>query len=136
MLKAENRSSKSSDASSSGHASDVELLSSSKSKSKLSSNSNSSLNKKQRQQQQINIFYSKQQISVNNLPQQQQQKNNYYDINQLPQSMQYTSETKTVAMSATSQQRAIDKIPHELRLSKQSFSQAMDNPCEYFIDVM
>lgn len=33
-------------------------------------------------------------------------------------------------------QRSLDKIPQELRLSKQSFHAAMGNPCEFFVDVM
>ena len=33
-------------------------------------------------------------------------------------------------------QRPLDKIPQELRLSKQSFHAAMGNPCEFFVDVM
>ena len=34
------------------------------------------------------------------------------------------------------QQRSLDKVPSELRLSKQSFHAAMGNPCEFFVDVM
>lgn len=35
-----------------------------------------------------------------------------------------------------SNSRPIDKVPKEMRVSKQSFCQAMENPCEFFVDVM
>ena len=160
LSKFENRSIKSSDYSSSGHGSDVELLSSSKSKSKKN---------KQLQSMTSQSF--------------QQTTTNYYEIAQFPpasatpaQQVKLTSSAsfskgttvsaatsstvssatttssssasttsgtfKTKKMSqetsqtALTQQRSLDKVPQELRLSKQSFHAAMGNPCEFFVDVM
>lgn len=95
----ETKSMKSSDNSSSGNGSDVELLSSKKSKNKSS-------------------HY--------------QHQSNYYEITQS------NSLNKSDKQSRRQQQqpRSLDQVPKDLRNSKQSFSAAMDNPCEFFVDVM
>lgn len=112
MLKSsENRSVKSSDNSSSGNQSDQELLSSSKS-------NKSDTKKRQIQHQHIyaqSNYYELNKISNSKLLQQQQQQQ------QPPKST-----------------RSIDQMPKDLRLSKQSFIQAMqaENQCEFFVDAM
>ncbi len=111
-LKVENRSIKSSDNSSSGNGSDVELLSSAKLKNKR---------KQQQQQQQQNNYYSQTNV----------QTTNYYEINQLN-----TLEAGSSFKNQVNKQRTLDNIPRDLRSSKQSFIHAMDNPCEHFVDVM
>ena len=98
---------KSSDSrSSSGHGSDVELLSSSKSKhSKKPSKSS---------QKAANTYQSG---------------TNYYDINDLSKNTNNNNKKEST-------QRSLDKVPSDMRLSKQSFHVAMENPCEFFVDVM
>ena len=101
------------DNSSSGNGSDVELLSSKKSSSK---------NRSQQQQQQ------QQQIYIQS--QQQQQQSNYYEI------AQFNTSSKSDKSRSSAKQRGLDSLPKELRNSKQSFQQAMEKPCEFFVDVM
>lgn len=84
------KSMRSSDNSSSGNGSDVELLSSRKSKN---------------------------------------QSKNY-------ETPQFNTSSKSDKSNGKKQQRGIDQVPKDLRSSKQSFHQAMDNPCEFFVDVM
>jgi hypothetical protein len=108
MSKHENKSVKSSDNSSSGNGSDVELLSS-KSKSKKSSSK---------------LFMASQQQKLTTSGSFYQQQTNYYEIGHIS------------ANEKKEQPRTLDKVPSDLRLSKQSFHAAMGNPCEFFIDVM
>ena len=139
--KHENKSIKSSDRdSSSGHGSDVELLSSSKSKSK-------------KNRSQLFQFSSK----STSVTQQTVSVSNYYEVGQFnapastnSSSMSQikangaptsstTSSTSSSSSSSSNQNadaRSLDKIPRDLRLSKQSFHAAMGNPCEFFVDVM
>ena len=117
VSKAENRSVKS-DNSSSGNGSDVELLSSKKGKQR----------KDVKQQQ--NIYYN----------QIQQSSTNYYEIAQFNTTSQTngnnTLESNSFNSTGSQKQRTLDQVPRELRVSKQSFHQAMGNPCEFFVDVM
>jgi segment polarity protein dishevelled len=88
----DNRSRKSSDNSSSGNGSDIELLKATKRNSNRYKHNDSSST-----------------ISLSSL----------YKLNQ-----------------QQPPQRSLDKVPSDLRNSKQSFRMAMGNPCEFFIDVM
>jgi len=123
-LKNENRSVKSSDNSSSGNGSDVELLSSSKSKN-IKRKQQTAMGSDLKQQN----YYSETQV----------QSTNYYEITHINQSVQSgnnTLESGSLNGSLGQKQRTLDQVPREMRLSKQSFHQAMGNPCEFFVDVM
>jgi len=56
---------------------------------------------------------------------QMSQQSNYYEISQ-----------NVSSKSDSRKQRSMDQVPKELRNSKQSFQQAMEKPCEFFVDVM
>jgi hypothetical protein len=70
------------------------------------------------------------------------QQTNYYEINGQSTSNQQDKKSSSSSnlINNTSgnngSNRPIERVPSDSRLSKQSFHQAMGNPCEFFIDVM
>ena len=46
------------------------------------------------------------------------------------------NESIYIQKSITTTVRSLDKVPKDIRVSKQSFCAAMENPCEFFVDVM
>jgi len=59
------------------------------------------------------------------------QQANYYEVSVEASAASIRSESKSRL-----KQRGLDQVPKEMRTSKQSFTQAMDKPCEFFVDVM
>ena len=120
----ENKSLKSSDNSSSGNGSDIELIANKHRRSKNQiSNNNTPLSIMNRQKNEssssIKAYYQLSQF-------QQQQK----------QAMYVFQQQQIAIQQQPQQQRSLDKVPSDLRSSKQSFRMAMGNPCEFFVDVM
>jgi len=58
------------------------------------------------------------------------QQANYYEVG-----VASAASTRSESKSRL-KQRGLDQVPKEMRTSKQSFTQAMDKPCEFFVDVM
>jgi len=56
-------------------------------------------------------------------------RSNYYEESTV-------SSNRTESKSRLKHQRSLDQVPKEIRTSKQSFTQAMEKPCEFFVDVM